>query len=159
MALEMAGEEKIAAGISEVWRALNEVEILRQCIPGCESLEKISDDEMAAKVSLKIGPIKAVFTGEVALSNLNPPYSYTIAGAGKGGVAGFAKGSADIILSEDSENLTTLTYVAKVDVGGKIAQLGGRLILSTSKKLTEQFFSEFNNVVSGGVSPAVALEG
>lgn len=149
MALVIEGEERIAAPIAKVWEALNDPEVLKACIPGCQSLEKTSDNEMAATVVLKIGPIKATFTGAVMLENLKPPHGYTIAGEGKGGIAGFAKGGADVTLAEDGPNATVLTYAAKADVGGKIAQLGSRLITSTSKKLAGQFFSTFNETVSG----------
>jgi carbon monoxide dehydrogenase subunit G len=148
MALVIEGEERIAAPIDKVWQALNDPEVLKACIPGCESLEKTSDNNMAATVVLKIGPIKATFNGEVELKNLNPPRSYTIQGEGKGGIAGFAKGGADVILAEDGPDTTVLKYEAKADVGGKIAQLGSRLITSTSKKLAGQFFSSFNETVS-----------
>jgi carbon monoxide dehydrogenase subunit G len=149
MALVIEGEERIEAPLDQVWEALNDPEILKAAIPGCESLEKKSDTELEALVTLKIGPIKAKFNGEVRLENLNPPHSYTITGEGKGGVAGFAKGGADVTLTEDGPDATILTYAAKADVGGKIAQLGSRLIQSTSKKLAGQFFSEFNKQVSG----------
>ena len=148
MALIIEGEEKIAAPVQKVWEALNDPAVLKDCIPGCQSLEMKSPTDMAATVVLKIGPIKATFAGEVALLNLNPPHSYTISGEGKGGIAGFAKGGADVKLSEDGADTTILTYQAKAEVGGKIAQLGSRLIQSTSKKLAGQFFSEFNKVVS-----------
>ena len=148
MAVDMQGEERIEAPVAKVWEALNDVEVLKACIPGCESLEKTSDTEMAATVSLKIGPISARFLGAVELVNLNPPRAYTIRGEGKGGIAGFAKGRADVKLAQDGADATILTYTAKADVGGKIAQLGSRLIQSTSKKLAGQFFSEFNTVVS-----------
>jgi carbon monoxide dehydrogenase subunit G len=124
--------------------------VLKVCIPGCQSLEKKSDNELAATVVLKIGPIKANFVGEVTLTNLNPPNSYTISGEGKGGIAGFARGGADVTLAADGDDDTVLTYTAKADVGGKIAQLGSRLITSTSKKLAGQFFSSFNEKVSAG---------
>jgi uncharacterized protein len=149
MALVIEGEETIQAPISKVWDALNDAEILKACIPGCQSLEKKSDTELAATVVLKIGPIKATFTGEVTLSNLNPPQGYTITGEGKGGIAGFAKGGADVTLTETEPGVTVLKYAAKADVGGKIAQLGSRLITSTSKKLAGEFFSTFNEKVSG----------
>ncbi|MHB2266247.1 SRPBCC family protein [Aliihoeflea sp. PC F10.4] len=149
MAVIIEGEEQIDAPIERVWAALNDPEILKECIPGCESLEKNSDTEMAAVVSLKIGPIKAKFNGQVELQNLNPPHSYTIQGEGKGGIAGFAKGGADVTLTEGEPGKTTLTYAAKADVGGKMAQLGSRLITSTSKKLAGEFFSKFNATVSG----------
>lgn len=150
MAMDMSGEERIAAPINRVWEGLNDPEVLKACIPGCQSLEKKSDTEFSAVVSVKLGPIKAKFKGEVELKNLNPPHSYTIAGEGKGGIAGFAKGGADVSLTEDGPDATVLTYEAKADVGGKIAQLGSRLIQSSSKKLAGEFFSEFNKTVSKG---------
>jgi carbon monoxide dehydrogenase subunit G len=150
MAMLIEGEERIEAPVDQVWQALNDPEVLRACIPGCESLEKTSDTELEAVVTLKIGPIKARFNGTVELKNLKPPHSYTIQGEGKGGVAGFAKGGADVTLTEDGPDATILRYEAKADVGGKIAQLGSRLITSTSKKLAGQFFSSFNEKVSAG---------
>jgi uncharacterized protein len=149
MALVIEGEERIAASVQKVWEALNDPDMLKACIPGCETLEKKSDTELAAIVVLKIGPIKARFAGEVTLKNLKPPHSYTIEGEGKGGIAGFAKGGADVNLVEEGPDLTLLKYAAKADVGGKIAQLGSRLISSTSKKLAGEFFSTFNTKVSG----------
>jgi carbon monoxide dehydrogenase subunit G len=149
MAMVIEGEERIEAPVEKVWAALNDPEVLKACIPGCESLEMKSETELEAVVTLKIGPIKAKFNGEVRLENLNPPHSYTITGEGKGGVAGFAKGGADVRLAEDGPDATILSYEAKADVGGKIAQLGSRLIASTSKKLAGQFFCEFNAQVSG----------
>ena len=148
MAVDMQGEERIEAPVAKVWEALNDVEVLKACIPGCERLEMTADNHMSATVALKIGPISARFQGEVELLNLDPPHGYTIQGEGKGGIAGFAKGGADVKLAQDGADATILTYTAKADVGGKIAQLGSRLIQSTSKKLASQFFSEFNKVVS-----------
>ena len=150
MALVIEGEERIAAPVQKVWEALNDPAVLKDCIPGCQSLEKKSDNELAATVVLKIGPIKATFNGEVTLTNLKPPHSYTITGEGKGGIAGFAKGGADVTLTEDGPDTTILKYEAKADVGGKIAQLGSRLITSTSKKLAGQFFSSFGEKVGRG---------
>ena len=149
MALVIEGEERVAAPAQKTWEALNDPEVLRACIPGCESLEKTSDTEFKATVVLKVGPIKARFEGAVKLTNLNPPHSYTITGEGKGGIAGFAKGAADVSLTEDGPDATILTYVAKADVGGKIAQLGSRLLQSTSTKLAGEFFSSFTKKVSG----------
>ncbi|MGH6760686.1 MAG: SRPBCC family protein [Phyllobacterium sp.] len=146
--MDMNGEERIAASRDAVWRALNDPETLKACIPGCESLERISDKELQATVQIKIGPVKAKFNGAVELSNLKPPHSYTISGEGKGGIAGFAKGGADVTLTEDGAD-TVLSYVVKADVGGKLAQLGSRLINSTSKKLATQFFENLNKAVSG----------
>jgi hypothetical protein len=141
--MDMNGRETIQAPIDAVWQGLNNPDILKQCIPGCEKLEKTSDTEMTATVVLKVGPVKARFEGAVQLSNLNPPNSYTISGEGKGGLVGFAKGGADVTLTAEGPDTTVLSYVVKADVGGKIAQLGSRLIDSTAKKLAEQFFSSF----------------
>ncbi|MEK1886615.1 MAG: carbon monoxide dehydrogenase subunit G [Phyllobacterium sp.] len=146
--MDLTGEERIVASRDAVWKALNDPEILKACIPGCESLEKISDTELAAVVGVKMGPVKARFKGRVELSNLNPPQSYTISGEGTGGIAGFAKGGADVTLTDEGGE-TVLAYVVNADVGGKIAQLGSRLISSTSKKLATQFFENFNAAVSG----------
>ncbi|TYR33442.1 carbon monoxide dehydrogenase subunit G [Mesorhizobium microcysteis] len=153
--MDMTGTERIEAPIGTVWLALNDAEILRQAIPGCETLDKSSDTEMAATVVLRIGPIKARFEGAVELTNLNPPHSYTIQGEGKGGIAGFAKGGADVSLAEDGPDATILSYTVKADVGGKIAQLGGRLIDSTARKLATQFFNNFGEKLR---SPALAPE-
>lgn len=150
MALVIEGEERISAPLEKVWAALNDPAVLKESIPGCQSLEKKSDTDLAATVVLKIGPIKATFNGEVTLKNLKPPHSYTIQGEGKGGIAGFAKGGADVKLTADGPGTTILRYEAKADVGGKIAQLGSRLITSTSKKLAGEFFSTFNEKVSNG---------
>ena len=149
MALELEGSETIAASKQTVWEALNDPEILKACIPGCEALEKEDDTHLNALVTLKIGPVKAKFKGSVELQNLNPPHSYTIYGAGEGGIAGFAKGGADVVLEETGPEETLLTYTAKADVGGKIAQLGSRLIKSTSNKLAKAFFANLNAHLSG----------
>lgn len=148
MALEMSGEEIIQADKQTVWEALNDPEILKECIPGCEELEKEDDTHLRAVVALKIGPVKARFKGAVELQNLNPPNSYTISGSGEGGIAGFAKGGADVQLEETEPGVTKLTYNAKADVGGKIAQLGSRLIQSTANKLAGKFFSNLNEKIS-----------
>jgi carbon monoxide dehydrogenase subunit G len=149
--MDMTGEERITAPRDTVWAALNNPDILRQCIPGCESLEWVSPTELTAKVKLKIGPVSASFSGDVTLSNINAPESYTISGEGKGGIAGFAKGGADVVLKEDG-NETILHYEAKAQVGGKIAQLGSRLVDSSAKKLAQQFFSDFTAAINGQAS-------
>lgn len=151
--MDMGGEERIAAPREMVWEALNDPDILRQCIPGCQSLEQKSPTELAATVKLKVGPVSATFSGEVTLSDINPPESYMISGEGKGGIAGFAKGSATVTLLEDGAD-TLLRYATKAQVGGKIAQLGSRLIDSTSQKLAAQFFADFNKAVVARVSQA-----
>ena len=149
--MEMNGQERIAASREVVWKALNDPEILKQCIPGCQTLEKTSDTQMSATVKLKIGPVSASFAGDVTLENIKAPESYTIAGEGKGGIAGFAKGGADVRLEEEGGE-TLLSYDVKAQVGGKIAQLGARLIDSTAKKLAGQFFAKFNEIVSGSAA-------
>jgi carbon monoxide dehydrogenase subunit G len=140
--MEMSGEYRIPASRDKVWAALNDPEILKASIPGAQSLEKVSDTEMTATVVSKIGPVKATFNGNVTLSNLDPPKGYTISGEGKGGVAGFAKGGADVTLSEDGSE-TILRYTAKAQVGGKLAQVGARLIDATAKQMADQFFGNF----------------
>jgi carbon monoxide dehydrogenase subunit G len=150
--MDMTGTQRIEARRAVVWVALNDPEVLRQCIPGCESLEKVSDTEMTAKVTLKIGPVKASFSGKVTLSDIDPPHGYTITGEGSGGAAGFAKGSAKVRLQEDG-NATILSYDAKADIGGKLAQLGGRLIEGTAKKLAAEFFEKFSHVVAPAAPP------
>lgn len=147
--MEMTGEYRIPASREQVWAALNNPDILKQCIPGCQSLEMKSDTEMTATVVAKVGPVKAKFAGDVTLSDLDPPNSYTISGEGKGGVAGFAKGGAEVSLAEDGGE-TVLSYTAKAQVGGKLAQLGGRLIDATAKKMADQFFSAFVEAVGSG---------
>jgi uncharacterized protein len=140
--MEMTGEHRIAAPRSVVWDGLNDPEVLRQSIPGCDTLEKTSPTEMTATVTAKVGPVKASFGGQVTLSNLNPPESYTISGEGKGGAAGFAKGGADVKLVEDGDG-TLLQYAVKANIGGKLAQLGARLIDGTAKKMADDFFIRF----------------
>ncbi len=151
--MDMTGEYRIEAPRDLVWAALNDPDVLRACIPGCEELEKTSETTMEAKVTQKIGPVKAKFTGGVELLNITPPESYTIRGEGKGGVAGFAKGSADVHLTEEDGG-TKLSYTAHAEVGGKLAQLGSRLIDSTAKKLADKFFENFRDHLSGGAPPA-----
>ena len=151
--MEMTGEERIAARRDAVWQSLNDPEILGRCIPGCQSLEMKSPTELAAVVKIKIGPVSATFNGHVTLSNLSPPESYTISGEGKGGIAGFARGGADVTLAEEDAE-TLLRYAVKAEVGGKLAQLGSRLIDSTARKLAQQFFSDFNLAVSGASQAA-----
>ncbi len=145
--MEMNGSTLIPAPRKRVWEALNDADVLRQCIPGCQELEKTSDTEMTATVVIKIGPVKAKFKGAVVLENIVAPESYTIAGEGKGGIAGFAKGGADVSLAETPEG-TLMTYTVDAKVGGKIAQLGSRLIDSTAKKLADQFFNNFAEKMS-----------
>lgn len=153
--MKLEGSQTIAADRATVWAALNDPETLKACIPGCVSLDKTSDTTFEAVVKQKVGPVSATFNGAVELSNLNPPHSYTIFGEGKGGAAGFAKGGADVSLEETAEG-TVLTYVAEAKVGGKIAQLGARLIDGFARKMADQFFSTFKSTVEGPAEPAAA---
>lgn len=153
--MKLSDEKRIEAPRDEVWRGLNDPEILRQSIPGCESLEQVSDTEFNAEVRAKVGPVKAKFKGSVQLSDLNPPESYRISGEGKGGAAGFAKGGALVTLTEDG-GATILKYDVDADVGGKLAQIGGRLLEGTSKKLAGEFFDNFETALKGGPAEEAA---
>ena len=136
--MEMKGEYRIPASRETVWQALNDPDVLRACIPGCQELERTSETSFAATVKTKVGPVSATFKGEVELEDIDPPAGYRIQGEGKGGVAGFAKGGASVRLAEDGAE-TVLTYDAEARVGGKLAQIGSRLIAGTARKLADQF--------------------
>jgi hypothetical protein len=155
--MDMTGEHRIPAPRQKVWEALNNPEILRACIPGCESLEKLSDTEMAGKVSAKVGPVSAKFAGKVTLSELDPPNGYRIGGEGSGGAAGFAKGGATVKLADDGQGGTILTYKVDAQIGGKLAQIGSRLIDGVARKMADDFFGRFSAAV-GAPSPASATE-
>jgi len=144
--MELSDEIIINAPKDQVYAALNDPEILQQCIPGCEELIMHSDTELEAKVVLKVGPVKARFSGDVQLDTAGAPDAFSLTGQGNGGTAGHAKGGADVTLTADG-NTTILRYEAKADIGGKLAQLGSRLIVSTSKKLAAKFFKSFAEVV------------
>jgi len=152
--MDMTGEYRIPAPRERVWAALNDPDVLRQCIAGCESLEKISDTELTAKVRAKVGPVSATFSGKVTLSDLDPPAGYRISGEGTGGAAGFAKGGATVSLAEDGPDATVLRYNAEAQVGGKLAQIGSRLIQGTAKKMADDFFTRFANLVAGPTAAA-----
>jgi carbon monoxide dehydrogenase subunit G len=145
--MDMSGERLIEAPREKVWAALNDPEILKACIPGCETIEKLSDTELKATAAVKLGPISARFAGKVLLSDLDPPNGYTISGEGQGGVAGFAKGGAKVALLDEA-GATKLTYEVKAQIGGKMAQLGARLIDSTAKQYAETFFTKFAAMVA-----------
>lgn len=140
--MELTGEQIIPAPRARVWAALNDPEILKRCIPGCQEIEKISDTELTAKVGLAVGPVKATFNGRVTLSEMDPPNGYKISGEGQGGVAGFGKGSAVVKLTDDPVG-TKLNYNADAAVGGKLAQIGSRLVEATARKLADEFFTRF----------------
>jgi carbon monoxide dehydrogenase subunit G len=147
MAMTMNGEVNLPADRAAVWAALNDPEVLKASIPGCQALEKISDTEFHATAKVSIGPVKATFKGGVTLTDLDPPNGYTIGGEGKGGVAGWAQGGAKVRL-EDIEGGTKLVYDVEANVGGKIAQLGGRLINGVAKKYADEFFANFAKILS-----------
>jgi carbon monoxide dehydrogenase subunit G len=148
MAVTMKGEVVLPADRATVWARLNDAETLKASIPGCESLDKLSDTEMQAVAKIRIGPVSARFKGKVNLSDLDPPNSYRISGQGDGGIAGFAKGGANVRLSDADGGGTKLSYDVDAQIGGKIAQLGGRLIDSTAKKLADEFFANFAKALS-----------
>ncbi len=154
--MDMTGEYKIAAPRERVWAALNDPEILRQAIPGCEDVKKLSDTELQASARAKIGPVSARFTGKVTLSDLKPPESYTLTGEGSGGAAGFAKGEAKVSLTPDGD-ATILRYAVKAIIGGKLAQLGQRLVDGAAKKMADEFFEKFSDLAGGRIEmPAPA---
>ena len=147
--MDMTGEQLIPVSQEETWRALNDLDVLKASIPGCETIEQTSDTEFTVALTAKVGPVSAKFKGKMTLSDMNPPHGYSIAFEGQGGVAGFAKGQAQVTLTPEGEQ-TRLSYTAKANVGGKLAQIGSRLIDGASKKMAEQFFIAFNKHVSGG---------
>ena len=146
--MEMTGERRIPASREAVWERLNDAETLKACIPGCEFVERVSDTELTAKVVARVGPVKASFSGKVTMSDLDPPNGYTISGEGTGGVAGFAKGGAKVTLEEEGGE-TILRYSVQAQVGGKLAQIGSRLVDGTARKLADEFFTRF----AGAVNP------
>ncbi|WOC15741.1 CoxG family protein [Pseudochrobactrum sp. MP213Fo] len=139
--MDLTGEERIAAPRQAVWNAMNDVDVLKPCIPGCETLERLSDTDIQAAIKVNLGIIKIRFHGLLILSNLNPPFSYTISGEGQGSIAGFAAGSADVELIEESPDITILRYTINGDAGGKIAQLGTRLLGNAARKIADRFFA------------------
>ena len=149
MAMTMNGSFNLAASRETVWAKLNDPEVLKACIPGCQSLEATDDGGFAAVAKLKVGPVSATFKGKVNLTDLDPPSSYKINGEGEGGIAGFAKGGATVRLTEIPEG-TQLDYDVEANIGGKIAQLGARLINGVAKKLADQFFEKFAEAVKAG---------
>src|SRR5690625_1324212 len=156
--MEMSGEQRIPAPREVVWETLNNPEVLRASIPGCEELERNeADDGFDAKVRAKVGPVNARFGGTVVLTDINPPESYTISGEGKGGSAGFARGSAKVQLTEDG-SATLLSYAVEARVGGKLAQLGSRLIDGTARKMADDFFSRFSEIVQERSGPAAVVD-
>lgn len=156
--MEMTGEQLIPLAQSEVWRGLNDPEILKACIAGCETIERVSDTEYKVAMTTTVGPVKARFTGKLVLSDLNPPSSYSIAFEGSGGAAGFAKGGAEVKLTSEGSS-TRLSFSAKANIGGKLAQIGSRLVDGVASKMADDFFAKFNEVMAGpAVVPVEAAE-
>ena len=147
--MEISGEYQIAANREQVWAALNDPEVLARCIPGCESLEKVSDTELKARVAAAIGPVRAKFDSVLTLEDLNPPESYTLGGESKAGAAGFGRGAANVTLTEQDGG-TLLSYTADFKVGGRLAQVGSRLVLGATKKTADDFFGQFSREVDPG---------
>ncbi len=154
--MELQGERLIPASVDTTWAALNDPEVLKACIAGCESLERTGDDTMTAVVALKVGPVSARFKGNIAMTNIQAPNGYTINFDGQGGVAGFGKGSADVALTAQGEQQTLLKYTARATVGGKMAQIGSRLIDATAAKITEDFFKAFEAHLQPAAAPGEA---
>lgn len=151
--MEMTGEQLIPAAQAEVWRGLNDPDMLKSCISGCESIERLSDTEYTVVTTAAIGPVKAKFRGKLQLADLNAPNSYTLHFDGQGGAAGFGKGSAKVSLAAEGAG-TRLSYAVKAQVGGKLAQIGSRLIDGVAKKLADDFFSAFNQKIAPAAAPA-----
>jgi len=151
--MEMTGEQLIPVPQDKVWRGLNDPEVLKACIAGCESIEKVSDNEYKVSMVASVGPVKAKFAGKLVLSDLNPPNSYSLSFEGSGGAAGFGKGGAQVSLKSEGA-ATRLSYSAKASVGGKLAQVGSRLIDGVAKKMADDFFAAFNEKLAGGASAA-----
>ena len=157
--MELQGERLIPASVDKTWASLNDPEVLKACIAGCESLERTGDDKMTAVVALKVGPVSARFKGNIAMTNITAPTGYTINFDGQGGVAGFGKGSADVALTSQSPEQTLLKYTARATVGGKMAQIGSRLVDATAGKLTEDFFKAFEAHLQASAEPAESATG
>lgn len=142
----------------QVWQSLNDPAVLQACLPGCESFEQSEANTFAMVVKAKVGPVKATFNGEMTLSEVNEPSSYTISGSGKGGVAGFAKGAAKVQLEEVDDTTTAMSYSVSASVGGKLAQIGSRLVTGAARKMADDFFCEFVRHVSGDPAMEVHIE-
>ena len=154
--MELHGERIIPAPVETTWTCLNDPEVLKACITGCESLERTGDDAYMARVAVKVGPVNARFTGNLKLQNVQPPSSYTIVFEGQGGVAGFGKGTADVTLAPEGAGQTKLGYATQAQVGGKLAQIGSRLVDAAAAKIAEDFFKAFEEEVQARVAPPSA---
>lgn len=147
--MEMSSTQLIPASQQETWEALNDPDVLKACVPGCETIEKVSDTEYLVAMAAKVGPVSAKFKGKMLLSDIDAPNAYKVSFEGQGGAAGFAKGGADVHLAPDGES-TRLSYTVKAQVGGKLAQIGSRLVDGAAKKIADQFFANFAEQLGGG---------
>lgn len=155
--MEMSSTRIVNAPPETIWQALNDPAILKECIPGCETLERVSDSEWRAVVAAKVGPVSARFTGRMLLADLDPPNGYTLKFEGQGGAAGFANGEAKVALTPAEPGKTALAYTAKAQIGGKLAQIGSRLIDGAAAKMADDFFARFAERMAPAVAETVAL--
>ena len=146
--MEMTGEQRIPASQQDTWKALNDPEVLKACVPGCESIARVNDNEYQVQMTARVGPVSAKFRGRLSIFDVNPPNSYSLAFEGQGGAAGFAKGAAQVKLSPEGNDQTRLAYEVKANVGGKLAQIGSRLVDAAAKKVADEFFRNFSEKMS-----------
>jgi carbon monoxide dehydrogenase subunit G len=155
----MTGEQRIPAAQQDTWKALNDPEVLKACVPGCESIARVSDNEYQVQMTARVGPVSAKFRGRLSIFDVNAPNSYSLAFEGQGGAAGFAKGAAQVKLSPDGNEQTRLAYEVKANVGGKLAQIGSRLVDAAAKKVADEFFRNFNEKMSKPAEEAALAHG
>src|SRR5687768_5642379 len=153
----MSGEQRIAASQQDTWLALNDPEVLKACVPGCESIVRVQDNEYNVAMTARVGPVSAKFRGRLSLSDIKPPHSYSLAFEGQGGPAGFAKGAAQVRLFPEENDQTRLAYDVKANVGGKLAQIGSRLIDGAAKKVADEFFQNFTKRMTATEDQTVVL--
>jgi uncharacterized protein len=157
--VEMTGEQRIAASQQDTWNALNDPEVLKACVPGCESIARVNDNEYQVHMTARVGPVSARFRGRLSIFDVNAPNSYSLAFEGQGGAAGFAKGAAQVKLSPEGNDQTRLAYDVKANVGGKLAQIGSRLVDAAAKKVADEFFRNFNEKMSTPAEATVVAHG
>ena len=157
--MEMTGEQQIPASQQDTWKALNDPEVLKACVPGCESIARVNDNEYQVQMTARVGPVSARFRGRLSIFDVNAPDSYSLAFEGQGGAAGFAKGAAQVKLSPEGNDQTRLAYEVKANVGGKLAQIGSRLVDAAAKKVADEFFRNFNEKMSAPAEEAALAHG
>ena len=157
--MEMTGEQQIPASQQDTWKALNDPEVLKACVPGCESIARVNDNEYQVQMTARVGPVSAKFRGRLSIFDVNAPDSYSLAFEGQGGAAGFAKGAAQVKLSPEGNDQTRLAYEVKANVGGKLAQIGSRLVDAAAKKVADEFFRNFNEKMSTPAEEAALAHG